>query len=89
MNNKRRLIWTTILGCLFAIFSSIYNTWAPVYETEAALGQMEHSDEADSCGRLIATWDPTYWVGALVVALVLCMWVPVLWRGIREVAQEA
>jgi hypothetical protein len=79
-----RRIFSILLVAAYAVGVQIYNAAMPVYETDAALLQMENSDEAYSFGRFIATWDPTFWGGVFVVAILLCMWVPVIVRRLKE-----
>ena len=88
MTTKRRIIWTLLLVVFFTGFSVTWNAVAPVYEAKAALGQMENDDEAYIIGRTIASWDPVFWVGTLVMVLSLCIWVPVIVRGSKELSKE-
>lgn len=83
MSNKRRIVWSVLLVAALSFFSMAWNTVAPVYEVDAALGQMENSDEAYTIGRGIASWDPTFWVGVLTVLLLLSLWAPVVVAALK------
>jgi hypothetical protein len=88
MTNKRRIVWTVLLCAAFTVFSMAWNAAAPVYEVDAALGQMENSDEAYTIGRTIASWDPVFWAGVWVIVLGLFIWIPAMLQGFKELSEE-